>query len=101
MTEPILAGIVGGPLHNTKRELTSTASYLIVPDATDMLHVVFDDGDAMTLFGEHAYELDCYLGNGQERYLYRYRGYTKPKCPKGATVVSQRGIMRRAGATQM
>lgn len=86
MADRELVPCVGGPLHGTERPWM-TARFLIVPDAADMLHVMYDDGETMTLFGEHTYELTCFLMGGKERHMFRHIGYKKPTCPRNAKEV--------------
>lgn len=50
--------VIGGPMHG-QTLAWSTARYLNVPDSRDTVTVV-RDGEAVTLFGQHTYELKCY-----------------------------------------
>lgn len=68
---------VGGPLDGQARAW-STARFLNVPDAKDMVTVV-QDGEARTLFGQHTYELNCYAKDGEKVYRWDYVGYKPPE----------------------
>jgi hypothetical protein len=50
---------VGGPKDGDDCPWT-TARWVSIPDAKDMIHVVYADGETGTLFGEHTYEMKCY-----------------------------------------
>ena len=81
-----LIPVVGGPLHGTERPF-SAAKFLVVPDSSDRLTVMNEDGKTVTLFGEHAYHMTCSIMGGEERYMFRYDGYRKPVCPPNAIEV--------------
>jgi len=77
MSEHEQVPVVGGPLDGQTRAW-STARFLNVPDTKDMATVV-QDGEAMTLFGQHTYELKCYARAGGKVYQWEHVGYKKPE----------------------
>ncbi len=70
--------VVGGPLDG-KTWPYSSSQFLLVPDGIDTVTVV-RDGEAVTLFGEHTYEMKCYATSENERkHQWEYVGYKPPK----------------------
>lgn len=69
--------VIGGPLDGQTLPW-STARFLNVPDSKDMVTVV-REGESMTLFGQHTYELKCYAKEGKKFYRWQHVGYQKPE----------------------
>jgi hypothetical protein len=69
--------VVGGPLDG-QTLAWSTARFLNVPDAKDMAMVV-QDGEAITLFGQHTYELKCYARGRERKHQWEHVSYEKPE----------------------
>ena len=70
--------VIGGPLDGQTHRLRLTASKWIVPDSADMIHGI-KDGEPYTLFGQHIYELKCYVKDGEKWYQWEHVGYQKPE----------------------
>lgn len=70
--------MVGGP-KDGETYRWSTASRLMIPDACDRKQKVAEDGSVVTLFGEHAYQLNCYAKDGETEWRWEYVGYEPPK----------------------
>ena len=72
---------VGGPKDGEDYPWT-TSRFVIVPDATEMIHYICGDGESGTLFGQHTYEMKCYAkfdASGYQReYKLEYAGYAPP-----------------------
>jgi len=69
---------VGGPKDGEDHPWT-TARWVSIPDAKDMIHVVYDDGETGTLFGGHTYEMKCYAtGPIMRHWQLEYVGYKPP-----------------------
>jgi hypothetical protein len=74
---------VGGPLDGEQREWT-TARYVTIPDAKDMVHVYVPRwGETRMLFGEHTYEMRSYAIGGEVAHQLHYVGYRKPTIGEG------------------
>lgn len=85
MTETVQ--FVGGPLDGRHYGWT-TARYVNVPDAKDMIHVWVDRwGEMTTLFGEHTYEMKAYRRGDECRHQLEYVGYKKPVLGDGMVEV--------------
>ena len=77
MSDPQKVPVVGGPLDGETWPYSSS-QFLLVPDGIDTVTVV-RDGEAMTLFGEHTYEMKCYANSANERkHQWEYVGYKPP-----------------------
>jgi len=70
--------IVGGPKDGEAYRWT-TARTLLIPDAKDMRLKVMADGDIVTIFGRHTYELNCYAKDGEMEWRWEYVGYVPPE----------------------
>lgn len=70
--------IVGGPKDGETYRWT-TARTLLIPDAKDMKQKVARDGGVVTIFGEHTYEMNCYVKDGKATYRWDYVGYKPPQ----------------------
>jgi hypothetical protein len=73
---------VGGPKDGEDYPFT-TARFVQIPDAKDMIHVIYPDGDTGTLFGQHTYEVKCYAGPILKHWQLEYAGYKEPKLGPG------------------
>lgn len=68
---------VGGPKDGEDYPWT-TSREVVIPDAKDTIHFVYDDGDTGTLFGWHTYEMKCYAGPILKHWQLEYVGYKQP-----------------------
>lgn len=74
---------VGGPLDGEDYKWT-TAKAVLVPDAADMITGYDRERDEVfTLFGEHRYEMRCYVNDGEKVYRLEHAGYTRPTLRPG------------------
>jgi hypothetical protein len=76
MSEPDQIPVVGGPFDG-QAYWFSSARFLHMPSAQDAVTVV-RDGEALTLFGEHIYEMKCYAQDGEKSHRWEYVGYKPP-----------------------
>jgi hypothetical protein len=79
MSEPDQIPVVGGPFDG-QAYWFSSARFLHMPSAQDAVTVV-RDGEALTLFGEHIYEMKCYAQDGEKSHRWDHVGYKPPECP--------------------
>lgn len=69
---------VGGPLDGETYKWT-TARFVLVPDAKDMVTYYDEQRDEMvTLFGRHTYEMKCFGNGGKATYRLEHLKYEKP-----------------------
>ena len=70
--------VIGGPLDGQTHRLRLTGSKMLVSDSADMIHGI-KDGEPYTLFGQHIYEMKCYVKDGEKFYRWEHIGYQKPE----------------------
>lgn len=73
---------VGGPKDGETYGWT-TAKWVNIPDAREMMHVIYGSGETGTIFGSHTYEMKCYAKDGERLYRLEYVGYEPPKLGAG------------------
>lgn len=74
---------VGGPMCGREHPWT-TAKYVMIPDAGDMVSAwVPEWNEAVTLFGEHTYEMRCYRKGRRRKYQLEHIGYRPPTLGPG------------------
>ena len=63
----------------------TTARAVLVPDAADRITGYDPErNELFTLFGEHRYEMKCYVKDGEKAYRLEHAEYKKPTLPPGA-----------------
>lgn len=78
MSNSELVPMVGGP-KDGEAYGWATVRTLIIPTTQDIKQKVTADGDIVTIFGKHTYELKCYAKDGEKAYRWDYVGYEPPK----------------------
>jgi hypothetical protein len=71
--------VVGGPLDGQTLP-SSTARFLNVPDARDMVTAIVD-GEVRLFFGQHTYEMKCYARDGDQWHQWEHVSYEPPNDP--------------------
>ena len=77
MSDNELVPVVGGPLDG-KTLPASTARFLNVPDARDMVTAIVD-GEVRLFFGQHTYEMKCHARDGDQWRQWEHVSYEPPK----------------------
>ena len=84
MSQPERVPFVGGPMDGQDYAWT-TARAVLVPDAADRITGYDPErNELFTLFGEHRYEMKCYVKDGEKAYRLEHAEYKKPTLPPGA-----------------